>query len=249
MALQIQKLTLLVLLDSRQQNEYKRYYPSGEVAANVIGFADIDDNGQEGIELAFDDWLKGTPGRKRVIRDRLGRAFDDVERIRPVEPGKPVTLSIDKRLQYLTYRTLKAAVLKHNAVAGSAVVMNVHTAAYDNDGTNGPTSQILTLITGAAADNGFQGLAGRFARKGLMRFDPHAAGFVFRRADTGAAVRVRYDPSPVPPPAELQALMQRALAPESGAEDRARFARAWRGRVLALLEDAGRRTVQVEPLP
>jgi cell division protein FtsI (penicillin-binding protein 3) len=109
------------------QNEYKRYYPSGEVAANLIGFSDIDDNGQEGIELAYDSWLKGTPGKKKVIRDRLGRAFDDVERIRVVEPGKPIELSIDKRLQYLTYRTLKATVLKHNAVAGSAVVMDVHT--------------------------------------------------------------------------------------------------------------------------
>ena len=108
------------------QNEFRRYYPGGEVAANVIGFADIDDNGQEGIELAFDDWLKGRPGKKKVIRDRLGRAFDDIERIRPAEPGRPVVLSLDKRLQYLTYRALKAAVLKHNAVAGSAVVMNVH---------------------------------------------------------------------------------------------------------------------------
>lgn len=109
------------------QNEYRRYYPSGEVAAHVIGFSDIDDNGQEGIELAFDDWLKGHPGKKRVIRDRLGRAFDDVERIKSVEPGKDIRLSIDKRLQYLTYRTLKAAVLKHNAVAGSAVVLDVDT--------------------------------------------------------------------------------------------------------------------------
>jgi cell division protein FtsI (penicillin-binding protein 3) len=108
-------------------NEYRRYYPSGEVAAHIIGFSDIDDNGQEGIELAFDDWLKGHPGKKRVIRDRLGRAFDDVERIKSVEPGKKIKLSIDKRLQYLTYRTLKAAVLKHNAVAGSAVVLDVHT--------------------------------------------------------------------------------------------------------------------------
>ena len=109
------------------QNEYRRYYPSGEVAAHVIGFSDIDDNGQEGIELAFDDWLKGHPGKKRVIRDRLGRAFDDVERIKSVEPGKEIRLSLDKRLQYLTYRTLKAAVLKHNAVAGSAVVLDVDT--------------------------------------------------------------------------------------------------------------------------
>lgn len=108
-------------------NEYRRYYPSGEVAAHVVGFSDIDDNGQEGIELAFDDWLKGRPGKKRVIRDRLGRAFDDVERIQSVEQGKKITLSLDKRLQYLTYRTLKAAVLKHNAVAGSAVVLDVRT--------------------------------------------------------------------------------------------------------------------------
>jgi len=109
------------------QSEYRRYYPSGEVAAHVVGFSDIDDNGQEGIELAFDDWLKGHPGKKRVIRDRLGRAFDDVERIKSVEPGKEIRLSLDKRLQYLTYRTLKAAVLKHNAVAGSAVVLDVDT--------------------------------------------------------------------------------------------------------------------------
>ena len=109
------------------QNEYRRYYPSGEVAAHVIGFSDIDDNGQEGVELAYDDWLKGRSGKKRVIRDRLGRAFDDIERIRSAEPGKSLKLSIDKRLQYLTYRTLKAAVLKHNAVAGSAVVLDVKT--------------------------------------------------------------------------------------------------------------------------
>ncbi len=109
------------------QNEYRRYYPSGEVAAHVIGFSDIDDNGQEGVELAFDDWLKGHPGKKRIIRDRLGRAFDDVERIKSAQPGKAIKLSLDKRLQYVTYRALKAAVIKHNAVAGSAVVLDVST--------------------------------------------------------------------------------------------------------------------------
>ena len=117
MALEIPGLAL--------QDEYRRYYPAGEVAAHVIGFSDVDDNGQEGIELAFNDWLKGEPGKKRVIRDRLGRAFDDVEQIRSVEPGKSVVLSLDRRLQYLTYRTLKAAVIKHNAIAGSAVVLDV----------------------------------------------------------------------------------------------------------------------------
>ena len=121
------KVSALGIEGVASQNEYRRYYPAGEVAAHILGFADIDDNGQEGIELAFDDWLKGKPGKKRVIRDRLGRAFDDIERIRDAEPGKEVKLSIDKRLQYLTYRTLKAAVLKHNAVAGSAVVLDVKT--------------------------------------------------------------------------------------------------------------------------
>ena len=108
-------------------NEYRRYYPSGEVAAHVIGFSDIDDNGQEGMELAFDAWLKGIPGKKRVIRDRLGRAVGDIEHIASSQPGKEIKLSLDKRLQYVTYRALKAAVLKHNAVAGSAVVLDVRT--------------------------------------------------------------------------------------------------------------------------
>ncbi len=109
------------------QNEYRRYYPAAEVAAHVVGFTNIDNQGQEGMELAFNDWLKGVPGKKRVIRDRLGRAFDDVERIRPEQPGRHIKLSLDKKLQYVTYRSLKAAVLKHNAVAGSAVVLDVRT--------------------------------------------------------------------------------------------------------------------------
>lgn len=109
------------------QDEYHRFYPLGEVAAHVIGFSDIDDNGQEGIELAFNEWLQGVNGKKLVLRDRLGRAIDDVERISVAEPGKLIKLSLDKRLQYLTYRALKAAVLKHNAAAGSAVVLDVAT--------------------------------------------------------------------------------------------------------------------------
>ncbi|VAW56755.1 Cell division protein FtsI [Peptidoglycan synthetase] [hydrothermal vent metagenome] len=109
------------------QREYKRYYPDGEVTSHVIGFADVDDKGQEGLELAYDDWLSGEPGSKKVIRDRLGRIIDDVERIKTAEPGKPVQLSIDRRIQYLAYQSLTAAVKKHKATAGSAVVLNVHT--------------------------------------------------------------------------------------------------------------------------
>lgn len=109
------------------QDEYHRFYPAGEVASHVIGFSNIDDIGQEGIELAFNKWLQGKHGKKLVLRDRLGHIVDDVERISTAQAGRTVKLSIDKRLQFLTYRALKAAVLKHNAAAGSAVVLDVNT--------------------------------------------------------------------------------------------------------------------------
>ena len=109
------------------QREYKRYYPAGEVTAHVLGFANVDDKGQEGVELAYDSWLSGKEGAKQIIRDRLGRAIDDVERIKASEPGKVITVSLDKRVQYLAYRALKVAVREHNARAGSAVMLDVHT--------------------------------------------------------------------------------------------------------------------------
>jgi len=107
------------------RREYKRYYPAAEVTSHVLGFSNVDDQGQEGLELAYDNWLTGKEGAKRIIRDRLGRAIDDVERLKAAEPGKNINLSIDRRLQYLAYRALKAAVKEHRAVAGSAVVMDV----------------------------------------------------------------------------------------------------------------------------
>ncbi|HEX5055365.1 MAG TPA: penicillin-binding transpeptidase domain-containing protein [Gammaproteobacteria bacterium] len=106
------------------QTEYRRYYPSAEVGAHVLGFTDIDDHGQEGIELAYDSWLAGKPGLKRVLRDRLGRTVADIESIRPAEPGRDLQLSIDRRLQYLAYRELKAAVLQQNAESGSLVMLD-----------------------------------------------------------------------------------------------------------------------------
>ncbi|HEY9051064.1 MAG TPA: penicillin-binding transpeptidase domain-containing protein [Gammaproteobacteria bacterium] len=109
------------------QREYKRFYPAGEVASHVIGFANVDDRGQEGLELAYDQWLTGVNGSKRIIRDRLGRAIDDVERLSAVEPGKPIYLSIDRRIQYLAYRSLKAAVKEHRAKAGTVIVLDAHT--------------------------------------------------------------------------------------------------------------------------
>ena len=107
--------------------EYRRYYPSGEVAGHILGFTDVDDGGQEGLELAFDHWLAGEDGAKRVIQDNLGRTVQDVESIRPVRPGRDLTLSIDLRIQYLAYRELKAAIREHHAKAGSVVVLDVTT--------------------------------------------------------------------------------------------------------------------------
>ncbi len=122
-----QKILALGLAGVSLQREYKRYYPAGEVASHVIGFTNIDDAGQEGLELAYDDWLKGTPGSKRVLKDRLGRVIKHVELIEQAKPGKDLVLSIDRRLQYLTYRELKKAVYKHKAKSGSAVILDVKT--------------------------------------------------------------------------------------------------------------------------
>ncbi len=109
------------------QREYRRYYPGGEVTAHVIGFTNIDDVGQEGLELAYDDWLRGEPGAKRVIKDGKNRIVEDVESIRPARPGKDLVLSLDRRIQYLAYRELKAAVQDNKAHSGSAVVLDMHT--------------------------------------------------------------------------------------------------------------------------
>jgi cell division protein FtsI (penicillin-binding protein 3) len=109
------------------QREYRRYYPAGEVAAHVIGFTNVDDVGQEGMELTYDRWLRGTPGSKRVIKDRLGRIVEDVESITKPVPGHSLALSIDRRVQYLAYRELKAGVQHYRARSGSAVILDAAT--------------------------------------------------------------------------------------------------------------------------
>ncbi len=109
------------------RREYRRYYPSGEVAAHVVGFTNIDDIGQEGMELAFENWLRGVPGRRRVIRDRLGRIIEGVGAIRQPRAGRDLVLSLDERVQYVAYRALKSAVRYHGAKGGAVVVMDVRT--------------------------------------------------------------------------------------------------------------------------
>jgi cell division protein FtsI (penicillin-binding protein 3) len=107
--------------------EYRRYYPGGEVTGHVIGFTSIDDSGQEGLELAYDHYLTGEDGVKRVIQDGYGRVVEVVESIRAVRPGKDLVLSLDLRIQYLAYRELKRALLEHRARAASLVVLDVET--------------------------------------------------------------------------------------------------------------------------
>lgn len=111
----------------RTLREYRRYHPAGEVAGHVIGFADIDDRGQEGLEFAFDYWLAGEPGSKRVLQDRLGRIIGDVEQIRAPRPGRELRTSLDLRLQYVAYRELKAAVSASQARSGSLVMLDAQT--------------------------------------------------------------------------------------------------------------------------
>jgi cell division protein FtsI (penicillin-binding protein 3) len=109
------------------KREYRRYYPAGELTAQLVGITDVDDRGLEGIELEYQDWLAGKPGSRRVIRDRLGRAVEDAESIQAPVEGRDLALSIDRKLQYLAFRELKAAMAQHQAKAGGVVVLDIKT--------------------------------------------------------------------------------------------------------------------------
>jgi cell division protein FtsI (penicillin-binding protein 3) len=122
-----QKIKALGIPGVYLAREYRRYYPSGEVTGHILGFTNIDDAGQEGLELAFDHWLAGEDGAKRVIQDRYGRIVQDVDSIRPARPGRDLVLSIDLRIQYLAYRELKSAIRETRARAGSVVVLDATT--------------------------------------------------------------------------------------------------------------------------
>jgi cell division protein FtsI (penicillin-binding protein 3) len=122
-----QEIVALNIPGVYSRREYRRYYPLGEVMAHVLGYTNVDDRGQEGVELAFDDWLTGKPGAKRVIRDLHGRIVENVDLIQPAVPGRDLALSIDRRLQYLAYRELAEGIRKNDASAGSAVILDVQT--------------------------------------------------------------------------------------------------------------------------
>jgi cell division protein FtsI (penicillin-binding protein 3) len=109
------------------QREFRRYYPEGEVTAQLVGLTNVDDQGQEGEELAYNRWLAGVPGKKRVLQDRLGRVVDNVGLIQEPQPGRDLALSIDSRIQYLAYRELETQVRDVHAQSGSVIVMDAQT--------------------------------------------------------------------------------------------------------------------------
>lgn len=121
------EITALDLKGIYQRKEYKREYPEGEAAAHVVGFTNVEDHGQEGVELAFNKDLAGRPGSRRVIKDRLGRIVEDVgEQVPPVD-GRDLQLSVDSKVQFFAYQKLRDAVIENKAKSGSVVVLDVET--------------------------------------------------------------------------------------------------------------------------
>jgi cell division protein FtsI (penicillin-binding protein 3) len=122
-----QQVAALGLKGIYQRKEYKRQYPEGEAAAHVVGFTNVEDRGQEGMELAFNADLAGRPGSRRVIKDRLGRIVEDVGQQVPPVDGRDLQLSIDSKVQFFAWQKLRDAVAEHKAKAGSVVVLDVQT--------------------------------------------------------------------------------------------------------------------------
>ncbi len=122
-----QRIVDLKLPGIHQQQEYRRYYPSGDVTAHMLGFTNVEDKGQEGIELTFEKQLAGRPGARRVIKDRRGQVVEDLEAIRAPRDGEDVTLSMDSKIQYVAWSALRDAMTAHKAKAGAAVVLDART--------------------------------------------------------------------------------------------------------------------------
>jgi cell division protein FtsI (penicillin-binding protein 3) len=133
------------------QHEYKRFYPAGEVAAQLVGYTNIDDQGQEGVELAYEKTLAGQPGAKTVLKDRNGQVIKELGLVTSEKPGTDIALSIDLRLQYLAYRELKAAVTRFQAAAGTLVMLDVQTGevlAMVNQPSYNPNNRVGMDIAG-----------------------------------------------------------------------------------------------------
>ena len=121
------KIKLLAIPGVYLQQGFKRYYPEAEVAAHVVGFTNVDDHGQEGLELAYNQWLTGTSGKILVIKDRLGRSISKIRNLAEQKPGHDLVLSINRRIQYIAYRELMAGIKENLAESGTAIVVDVKT--------------------------------------------------------------------------------------------------------------------------
>ena len=168
-----------------KQREFRRFYPHGEVMAHVLGFTNIDDHGQEGLELAFDSWLTGKPGAQRIIRDRRGHIVENVDLIRAAEPGKDITLSIDRRIQYLAYRELKAALIESGAASGSVVVIDV------------PTGEILAMVNQPAYNPNSREASSPGAHRNRAVTDVVEPGSVMKPFTVAAALEAGLDPNTI----------------------------------------------------
>ncbi|MCB1626832.1 MAG: penicillin-binding protein 2 [Xanthomonadales bacterium] len=181
-----QRVLDLELPGVNSQREFKRYYPAGEVFGHVLGFTNIDDRGQEGLELAFDHWLAGTPGSKRVIRDRRGRVVETVEQAQPPKPGQDLSLSLDRRLQYLAYRELTAAIVENKATAGSVVVLDVH------------TGEVLAMVNQPSFNPNNRSRASTSRMRNRATIDVFEPGSVIKPFTVAAALESgRFDPHTV----------------------------------------------------
>ncbi len=144
------------------RREYRRYYPGGDVTAHLLGFTDVDDNGQEGLELALQGQLGGKAGSQRVIKDRKGRIVEDVASIRAPKAGSDLALSLDSRIQYLAYREIRQAVEQHRAKAGSIVVLDANSgevlalANWPSYNPNNRTKPSLDVLRNLAVTNLFE---------------------------------------------------------------------------------------------
>jgi len=179
-----EKVEALNLPGIHEHREYRRYYPGAEVMSHVLGFTGVDDKGQEGTELAFDDRLAGTPGSRRVIKDRRGRIVEDAGSIKKPQEGQDVALSIDAKIQYLAYSALQEAMTEHRAKAGGVVVLDARTGevlAMVNAPTFNPNNR--GTLTGAQLRN--RALTDTFEPGSVLK--PFIAGLAIERG------KVRFD--------------------------------------------------------
>jgi len=173
---QAAKVVSLNLPGISLQREYRRYYPSGEVAAQALGFTGLDDNGQEGLEFALQERLAGKSGSQRVIKDRRGHIVEDAGNLHAPKPGSDIALSLDSNLQHLAYRELESAVRQHKAKAGAVVVLDAK------------SGEVLALANYPAYNPNNRGKAGNQAMRNRAVIDLFEPGSTMKPFTVACAI-------------------------------------------------------------